>query len=62
MKYDKRVNSYRSGAKNPHRQVLVTELPEGGTSVTVADFAKGRIQTVKLPADQPPTIKEEGGH
>lgn len=43
---DPRVNKYRS-AKNPHRQVLVAELPEGSYLVGILDSSRlTLVQTI----------------
>lgn len=38
-----KTNRYRSGAKNPHRQVIVSETDEGKFAVTVFDTQNLRI-------------------
>lgn len=45
------TNRYRSG-KNPHRQVLVSELPEGGYAVTVLDTKNAKL--VHFVVGEPP--------
>lgn len=42
-KLNAKTNRYRSGAKNPHRQVLVSDLPEGGYAVTVLDSKNWKL-------------------
>ena len=46
-KRDPRVNRYRS-SKNPHQEVIVAQLPGGGQSVAVIDWAHGRINQAKV--------------
>lgn len=45
------VNSYRSGAKNPHRQVLVAELDDGGTVAHVIDWSRGTFKKLVSPLE-----------
>lgn len=44
-----RTNRYRSGAKNPHQEVLVTKLDNGQYAVSVFDAANLRIAHFKSP-------------
>lgn len=43
MKGHPATNRFRSGSKNPEREVLVTELEDGTYAVTVADWKNARI-------------------
>ena len=46
------VNYYRSGTKNPDRQVITWEDEETGeTKVHIVELNKRRIRTLKWPAD-----------
>lgn len=57
------TNRYRSGAKGPHRQVLVCPLEDGRYSVAVVDEANWRViqQVIGTPpahADKEPVDTE----
>ena len=39
----KATNRYRSGAKNPHQQVLVTPLEDGRYAISIFDTAHLRL-------------------
>ena len=46
------VNYYRSGTKNPDRQVITWEDEETGeTKVHIVELNKRRIRTLERPAD-----------
>jgi hypothetical protein len=46
------VNYYRSGTKNPDRQVITWEDEETGeTKVHIVELNKRRIRTLEWPAD-----------
>lgn len=45
------VNRYRSGAKNPHREVLVAELEDGQAVAHVIDWSKGTFQKLVSPLE-----------
>jgi hypothetical protein len=47
------VNYYRSGTKNPDRQVITWEDEETGeTKVHIVELNKRRIRTLEWPADE----------
>lgn len=47
-----RVNKYRSGAKNPERQVVTSENDDGGFSVSVLDAKNFRLLHHTFPGDK----------
>lgn len=46
---DSRVNRYRSGAKRPYQETLVSHNDDGSLTVVVADMANARIQSHTFP-------------
>jgi hypothetical protein len=58
-KLNPRTNKYRSGAKNPERQVLVSDLPEGGYAVTVFDTKNWKLVHKVIGSEEKPESEKE---
>jgi len=57
---DKRVNRYRSGAKNPEQEVLTSKNTDGTFTVAVLDAKNMRLLSHTFPAGKQAPEVEQG--